>query len=242
MTPQARAHRMQMRADKADLSAAQARSCCEEKKEHLKHLLIELDTQQSDAVTEACNSPAEVSKRVDHVQLKGCSSPCERFAHQIDLFNGTRQVVDKLQKRIESLNKHHEKHSHSCTCKCIDCCEERMRKKQEVADTLRRAAVVAQKQTGGKQHGCRLSSSLGAVKARPSTRHLQSLQDAQKLREDVSCAPVEAEPMRRTTPWCFKPSRDAAEAKLPSLTGTRPRSASCVSRPSRRQYTSNEDF
>lgn len=54
MDPKARAQRMQKRADDAALSAAQARARCEEKQEHLKHLVLEVDAQQSSAVDELC--------------------------------------------------------------------------------------------------------------------------------------------------------------------------------------------
>merc|ERR1719473_1889249 len=100
---QALAKRMQVRADDAAQSAAQARVRCEEKKAQLHHLQMEMNAQLSSGNKEPCNSPSEVSKRIDSMYLKGCSSPNQRFAHQLDLTMGNHEVLEKLQGRIDKL-------------------------------------------------------------------------------------------------------------------------------------------
>lgn len=244
MNPKARAQRMQKRADDAALSAAQARARCEEKQEHLKHLVMEVDAQQSSAVEELCNSPSDLAKRVDLMQLKCCSSPSDRFAHQLDLLHGTHQVVEKLEKRIDSLQKHCgqcKQDFSSCTCNCIGCWDVRAEKKQAKADTLRRAAEIADKQ----QHGYR-ASSVGAVNVRASARHLKALQEAANLHEDSKLASTKAQPvlMRRTMPsdWRYSCPEAVSLTKPPSTTGSRPRSASCAFLATRRRRVKNDDF
>lgn len=247
MDPKARTQRMQVRADKAAQAAAQARERCEEKKRQTQHLTLEIDALQSCTDQEASNSPIEVAKRVDKRQLNGCSSPCERFAHQLDLAHGSQQVLDKLEKRINSLQKHcgHCGQSlASCNCNCIHCWDVRAQKKQDVADTLRRAAEVAQKQMS--DYPGNRSSSVGAVSMRSSAKHLRSLQEAAKLNvyEDSKCVSAEARPLsgcmtkRRMSSTQPCSPQVVAKAKLPLL--TRPRSSSCVS--ARRRFKSNEDF
>lgn len=229
MDPKARAQRMQKRADDAALSAAQARARCEEKQEHLKHLVLEVDAQQSSAVDELCNSPSDLAKRVDLLQLKCCSSPSDRFAHQLDLIHGTHQVVEKLEKRIDSLQKQQ------------NCWDVRVQKKQAKADTLRRAAEIADKQ----QHGYR-ASSVGAVNLRASAKHLKALQEAANLHEDSKLASTKVQPilMRRTMPsgWRYSCPEAVSLTKPPSTTGSRPRSASCACHATRRRRVTNDDF
>jgi len=244
------------RADKAASSAALALARCEEKKGHLQQLELEICAQQSNAVNEACNAPAQVSKRIDSLQLRSCSSPTERFAHQLDLIYGTQQVVDKLQRRINCLQKHsaHSDVSTCCGCNCIHCCELRAQQKQEMAQTLELAAKVAVKHCGGYR-----GHSVGAVKTQGDAKHPQSAKHLRALRESANlydedrtaCASVKTRPVT-ASPVCLRqrmmqPSSSSqaqkAELASPELsTGKlRPRSASCASCTTRRRV-SNEDF
>lgn len=237
-----RAQRMQKRADDAALAAAQAHTRCEEKKKQLQQLVLEIDAQQSSAVQEAFNSPSEVAKRIDSVQMKSCSSPIDRFAHQLELIQGTRQVVDKLEKRIEKLRGHCGRCGECitrCSCNCIDCWEVRAQKKQEVAVTLSRAAEAA------RQH-CSSSRphSVGAVQPPKDTtkarcaRHHQSLQEAANLHQILTDSSVAAHSRPTTSP--ARLMRRAMAQPGHSRATSLPHKAGVSS--NRRRFASNEDF
>jgi len=258
---QARAKRMQVRADNAAESAAQAQVRCQEKKAQLQQLKLEMDAQLSCENHEACQSPVavlEVSKRIDSLYLKGCSSPTERFAHQLDLTLGNHAVLDKLQKRIDSLEKgccgHH---GEDRTCRCVRCWEVRAQREQKMAKVLGDAAEVARKQSDGYR-----GHSVGAVTAPRAAKHLRSLQASAGLCE-VSTegatdknrpSPVSPVLMRRakrqstlsaskftSDPGCISTTQEWFPAMTP-LEHRRPRSASCALEQSRRRHSSNTDF
>lgn len=252
---QARAKRMQMRADNAAQSAAQAQVRVEEKKTQLQQLKMEMDAQLSCEIDEACHSPLEVSKRIDSLYLKGCSSPTQRFAHQLDLTLGNKAIVDKLQKRIDSLEKgcnHHGEDVISRTCNCVSCCEVRAQQKQKMAEVCGLVAEVARKQSGGYR-----GLSVGAVKVPRAAKHLRLLQESAGLCElPTDSAAGEDRPssacpclMRRarrpstssskSDPGCI--TKEAFPAMTPSE-NRRPRSASCVLEQSRRRRSSNYNF
>lgn len=250
-----RAQRMQQRADNAAVAAAHAHTRCEEKKRQVQQLVLEIDAQQSSAVQEACNSPAAVAKRIDSVQLKSCSSPSERFAHQLDLIHGTRQVVGKLEKRIKMLQEHCGQCGECvtrCSCNCIDCWEVRAQKKQEMAQTLSLAAEAARKHCSGSQR-----RSVSAVKASSDTmkaragRHRQSLQEAANLHQDftdcddVAAKTAPARLMRRVVRPA-SPCAASTKGELPAIKqsthGYTPRSTSLGVSSNRRRIVSNEDF
>jgi len=255
---QARVKRMQMRADDAAQSAAQEQVRCEKKKAQLQQLKMEMDAQLSNPSLEACNSPLAVSKRIDSLYLNGYSSPTQRFSHQLDLIHGNQIVVDKLQKRIDLLEKgckNHGEDSTSCNCSCIHCCQVRAQKKQKMAETLALAAEVAQKQSCG--HRGHSVAAVEAGKTR-AAKHLRSLQESAKLYEvPTECAPAQDRPssarlMRRTlrssapsaSKFTSHPGSITQEG-LPAVTHSescRPRSASCVLEKSRRSRVSNADF
>jgi len=255
---EARVKRMQMRADDAAQSVSQAQVRCDEKKAQLQQLKMEMDAQLSNPSPEACNSPLEVSKRIDSLYLKGYSSPTQRFSHQLDLLNGNHAVLDKLQKRIDLLEKgckNHGEDSASLDCNCIHCCQVRLQKKQKMAETLELAAEVARKQTCGyRGHSV---STVEAGKTR-AAKHLRSLQESAKLCEGpIECAPAQDRPssaciLRRTqrssAPSASKFSSHSGSITsegLPAVTHSencRPRSASCVLEKSRRRRVSNENF
>lgn len=245
-----------MRADDAAQSAAHAKVRCEEKKAQLQQLKMEMNTQLSSAVDETCNAPLEVSKRIDSLYLKGCSSPKDRFSHQLDLIHGNQVVLDKLQKRIDSLVKccrRNGEDSASSGCHCIQCWEMRAQRTQKMAETCEMAAEVARKQSGGYR-----AQSAGAVKAPRAAKHLRSLRQAANLGEvTTECVPVQEIPssarlLRRarqpSTPSAAKFLSDhgkTTQEGFPAIIASessRPRSASCVLDKRRRSRFSSEDF
>jgi len=249
---------MQKRADDAALVAAQAHTRCEEKKKQLQQLVLEIDAQQSSAVQEAFNSPSEVAKRIDSVQMKSCSSPSERFAHQLDLIHGTRQVVGKLEKRIKMLQEHCGQCGECvtrCSCNCIDCWEVRAQKKQEMAQTLSLAAEAARKHCSGSQRRSvsAVKASSGAMTARAG-RHRQSLQEAANLHQDFTDCDDVAAKSPKTAPARLmrrvvrpaSPCAASAKGELPAIKqsthGYTPRSTSLGVSSNRRRFVSNEDF
>eukprot|EP00746_Dinoflagellata_sp_MGD_P068330 gnl/MRDRNA2_/MRDRNA2_28141_c0_seq1.p1 gnl/MRDRNA2_/MRDRNA2_28141_c0~~gnl/MRDRNA2_/MRDRNA2_28141_c0_seq1.p1 ORF type:complete len:278 (-),score=43.84 gnl/MRDRNA2_/MRDRNA2_28141_c0_seq1:280-1113(-) len=259
---QARAKRMQVRADNAAQSAAQARVRCEEKKAQLQQLKVEMDAQLSCENHEGCHSPAEVlevSKRIDSLYLKGCSSPTQRFAHQLDLTLGNHVVLDKLQKRIDSLEKgcrHHGEGMISRTCHCVQCCEARAQREQKMAEVLGLVAEVSRKQSGGYR-----GHSVGVVTAPRAAKHLRSLQKSAGLCKASTessvdkdgplpaCAHLMRRARRQSAPSASKFTSDpgclSASQRIPATTPSeicRPRSASCVLEQNRRRRFSNEDF
>lgn len=252
----ARVQRMQKRADDASLCAAQAHARCEEKKVQLQHLVIEIDAQQSNGLEEAFNSLPEVSKRVDSLQLTSWSSPSQRFAHQLDLISGTRQVVDKLQQRIDNLQKHCGQCGEDltgCSCNCIHCWEVRAKKKHEMAVTLGHAAEALYHATEATSHP--RGQSVGAMKASSPTKqirspnHLRALQEAASLLEvSPKGASVEAKtksscPLMRRATLPSSPSQAATQAGKPAmklLTRGYPRSKSCLHSNHRRTALNND--